>query len=126
VARRRLLKILVAAGSVFTASSVLPAKWIRPIIEVGMLPSHAQASDIPRPLCYTATVTSRTPTVTPTCYTPTATPPTPRCYTPTAASRAQTESSTATPTPAKPQARRHLLDRLLAEGRFPPDIARDL
>jgi hypothetical protein len=124
VARRQLIKILIAAGSVFTASSVLPTKWIRPIVELGMLPSHAQASVVPMPLCYTATPShTPTPTPRPMCYTQ---PPIPTCYTPTVTPHTQTQSSTATPTPATPQARRQLLDRLLAEGRFPPDIAREL
>jgi hypothetical protein len=131
VARRRLLKILAAAGGVFTASSALPGKWIRPIVETGILPSHAQASVVPRPLCYTAT-SSPTPTWMPVCYTPTpshtpsppqpcATPgtPRPRSYT-------ATPSSTGTPVPTPPRARRELLERLLAEGRFPPSIADDL
>jgi hypothetical protein len=119
VARRRLLKVLVAAGGVFTASSVLPAKWLRPLVEMGTLPSHAQASDIPRPLCYTPT--------------PSHTPPTPTCYTPTIMSPTlplpsdtPTLSSTPTPVPAPPEARQQLLERLLSEGRFPEEIARKL
>jgi hypothetical protein len=120
VARRRLLKTLVAAGGVFTASSVLPAKWLRPLVEMGMLPSHAQASGTPRPLCYTATP-SHTPSVSPTCYTPTIMSPTLPLP-----SDTPTLSSTATPALAPPQARQQLLDRLLSEGRFPEEIARKL
>lgn len=119
-ARRRLLKVLVAAGGVFAASSVLPAKWLRPLVEMGMLPSHAQASDIPRPLCYTATP-SHTPSVPPTCYTPTIMSPTLPLP-----SDTPTLSSTPTPAPAPPQARQQLLERLLSEGHFPEEIARKL
>jgi hypothetical protein len=109
-ARRRLLKVLVAAGGVFTASSVLPGRWIRPLIEVGILPSHAQASATP----------SHTPSASPT-YTPTIMSPTLPLP-----SETPMLSSAATPVPAPPQARREPLERLLSEGRFPEEIARKL
>jgi hypothetical protein len=113
--RRQLLKALIAAGGAGTILTLLPDRWIRPIIEVGVLPSHAQVSYTPTPsftppLCYTPT-----PTPTPMCYTPT---PTPRCYTPTAFPPPSSTSSQ--------EARHLLLEQLLAEERFPHDIAREL
>jgi hypothetical protein len=67
VSRRRLLKALVAAGGAATASTMLPGKWSKPIVEMGVLPVHAQITPLPD-----ATATP-TPTSTPT-PTPTSTP----------------------------------------------------
>jgi hypothetical protein len=129
--RRQLLKTLVAAGWVAAASTLLPSKWVKPLVEVGVLPAHAQAS-APTPMCYTPTP-SHTPTPSPMCYTPTPshTPtPTPtllpRCYTPTPfvpSSQDRTPQPPASPTP---EARQALLEQLLAEGRFPQDVASKL
>jgi hypothetical protein len=44
VSRRRLLKALVAAGGTVAASTLLPSKWTKPVVEVGVLPAHAQAT----------------------------------------------------------------------------------
>jgi len=44
VSRRRLLKVLAAAGGAVAASTLLPDKWARPVVEVGMLPAHAQVT----------------------------------------------------------------------------------
>ena len=44
--RRELLKILAAAGGGLTAAAFLPGKWLKPVIEAGVLPVHAQASCI--------------------------------------------------------------------------------
>jgi hypothetical protein len=60
VSRRQLLKALIATGGAITASTLLPAKWSKPIVEVGMLPVHAQISP---PL--TPTPTPEPPTETP-------------------------------------------------------------
>jgi hypothetical protein len=57
--RRRLLKVLAATGGAVAASTLLPGEWIRPVVEVGELPVHAQISPTP-----TATPTP-TPTATP-------------------------------------------------------------
>jgi hypothetical protein len=43
--RRELLKALAAAGGAVTASSLLPGEWAKPVVEVGVLPAHAQVSD---------------------------------------------------------------------------------
>jgi hypothetical protein len=47
VSRRRLLKALIATGGAAAASTLLPSKWTKPIVEVGVLPVHAQASVAP-------------------------------------------------------------------------------
>ncbi len=108
--RRQLLKTLIATGGTVAVSALLSSKWVKPIIEAGVLSAHAQGSITPTP--------SPTPSSSPTvlCYTPTPSF-TPRCYTPTPF----------TDQPAPPQeSRRSLLEQLLAEERFPPDIAREL
>ncbi len=43
--RRELLKALAAAGGAVTASSLLPGEWAKPVVEVGVLPAHAQISE---------------------------------------------------------------------------------
>ena len=112
VGRRQLLKVLIAAGGAVTTSAVLSSKWIRPIVEVGVLPPHAQVTYTPTPtptfrnICYTATVSS---TPTPTILSPTIPPP-----------------ATTPPSPITQESRRSLLEQLLAEERFPPDVAREL
>jgi hypothetical protein len=45
--RRELLKALAAAGGAVAASSLLPGEWARPVVEVGVLPAHAQISARP-------------------------------------------------------------------------------
>ncbi len=42
--RRHLLKVLAAAGGGITVSALLPGQWVKPIVEVGYLPAHAQGS----------------------------------------------------------------------------------
>ena len=56
--RRQLLKALAATGGA-AAITVLPGRWVRPVVEAGALPAHAQISPTP-----TATPTA-TVTVTP-------------------------------------------------------------
>jgi hypothetical protein len=43
--RRELLKILAASGGGLVAAAFLPGKWMKPIVEAGVLPAHAQATD---------------------------------------------------------------------------------
>jgi hypothetical protein len=43
--RRELLKILAAAGGGLAAVAFLPGKWLKPVVEAGVLPAHAQATD---------------------------------------------------------------------------------
>ena len=45
VSRRRLLKILAASGTAVAASAVLPGKWMKPVVNMGVLPAHAQQSN---------------------------------------------------------------------------------
>ena len=83
----------------------------------------------PEVLCYQVIAPADTPTLFVTCYeavipsetpTPFTSPlatPTPMCYTPT---------PSPTPTTATPKARHLLLEQLIAEGRLPKDIARQL
>ena len=44
ISRRRLLKALAATGGAVSVSSLLPGKWVKPVVEVGMLPAHALVS----------------------------------------------------------------------------------
>jgi hypothetical protein len=125
IGRRQLLKTLIVAGGA-AASTLLPGRWVKPLVEVGALPAHAQASG-PTPMCYTPTPshTPSSPTPTTMCYTPTPShTPTPMLrpsFAP--ASQDRTPQPPASPTP---EARQELLERLLAEGRFPRDVANKL
>ncbi len=42
--RRDVLKALIAGSSAVAASVFLPAKWIKPVVKMGVLPAHAQVS----------------------------------------------------------------------------------
>ncbi len=42
--RRELLKALTAGGGAIAASAMLSGKWVKPVVEVGVLPAHAQSS----------------------------------------------------------------------------------
>ncbi len=53
--RRELLKAL-AVGGAATAVSLVPGEWVKPVIEAGVLPAHAQAS----PLNFTLAILSFT------------------------------------------------------------------
>jgi hypothetical protein len=44
VSRRELLKALAASGIALTAVASLPARWVKPFVEAGLLPAHAQGS----------------------------------------------------------------------------------
>jgi len=87
----------------------------------------------PAPMCYTTTLPATdTPEPIGVCYTPTAsveTPtstfPPPVCYTPTPSPITFVSPLSPVPTPT-PEARRLLQERLLAEGRFPQDVVREL
>jgi hypothetical protein len=49
VSRRGLLKVIAAAGGTAAVASALPERWIRPLVERGATPAHAQTSG-PRPV----------------------------------------------------------------------------
>ena len=49
ISRRELLKLLAATGGAIAGSSILPNKWTRPLVETGVLPAHAQISELPTP-----------------------------------------------------------------------------
>jgi len=42
--RRRLLRALAATGGAAAAATLLPGEWVKPVIEIGHLPAHAQSS----------------------------------------------------------------------------------
>jgi len=44
ITRRRLLKTLGITAGTVAASAMIPGKWIKPIVDVGVLPAHAQLS----------------------------------------------------------------------------------
>ncbi len=43
--RRDLLKVLAATGGGLAAAAFVPGKWLKPVVEAGVLPAHAQATD---------------------------------------------------------------------------------
>ncbi len=47
--RRQLLKAIAATGGAVAASTLLPGEWAKPVVEVGVLPAHAQISETPVP-----------------------------------------------------------------------------
>jgi hypothetical protein len=49
--RRQLLKAIAATGGAVAASSLLPGEWAKPVVEVGVLPAHAQVSAAYIALC---------------------------------------------------------------------------
>jgi len=49
VSRRKLLKALAATSGAVVASQILPGQWMKPMIESGVLPAHAQGSPTPTP-----------------------------------------------------------------------------
>ncbi len=44
ISRRELLKVLTATGGGLLAAAFIPGKWLKPVIEAGVLPAHAQTS----------------------------------------------------------------------------------
>jgi hypothetical protein len=42
--RRRLLQVMAATGGAAVAVALLPGEWVKPVVEVGHLPAHAQGS----------------------------------------------------------------------------------
>jgi len=42
--RRQLLKALAAGGGAVAGAALLPGQWLTPVVEVGVLPAHAQTS----------------------------------------------------------------------------------
>jgi hypothetical protein len=46
LSRRQALKAATAIGGALAASSMLPDQWTKPVIGAGVLPAHAQASQV--------------------------------------------------------------------------------
>ena len=46
LSRRRLLQAIAAAGGAVTASTLLPGEWLKPVVEAGVLPAHAQVTGV--------------------------------------------------------------------------------
>jgi hypothetical protein len=44
LSRGEALKALAAMGGAAAASALLPEKWVKPVVEAGVLPAHAQSS----------------------------------------------------------------------------------
>jgi hypothetical protein len=44
LSRRHLLKAIAATGGAVAASSLLPSEWVKPVVDAGLLPAHAQVS----------------------------------------------------------------------------------
>lgn len=42
--RRQLLKAIAAAGGAVAAATMLPGEWAKPVVEMGVLPAHAQVT----------------------------------------------------------------------------------
>lgn len=42
ISRRQALKVLAAAGGAIAASTLIPSRWSKPVVEAGVLPAHAQ------------------------------------------------------------------------------------
>jgi hypothetical protein len=45
LSRREVLKALAAMGGAAAVSSFLPEKWVKPVVEAGGVPAHAQSSN---------------------------------------------------------------------------------
>jgi hypothetical protein len=46
LSRREVLKALGIIGGATAASALLPEKWVKPVVEAGVVPAHAQSSII--------------------------------------------------------------------------------
>ena len=44
VSRREMIKILAAAAGGLSAAAFLPARWLKPVVSAGVIPTHARAS----------------------------------------------------------------------------------
>jgi len=44
LSRRELLKVLAASSGALTLGAFLPQKWVKPVIQAGVVPAHAQGT----------------------------------------------------------------------------------
>ena len=96
IGRRRLLQMLALTGGAVAADMLVPADWVAPVVKIGLLPVHAQSSQVPPTLTPTP---AQTPAET---ATPTATETPAETATPTATETpAEAATPTATETPAE-------------------------
>jgi hypothetical protein len=58
--RRRVLEILTVGG--LTVTILLPARWIKPVVESVIVPAHAAASPVKTPVRGTTATTTGTNT----------------------------------------------------------------
>ncbi len=56
--RRELIKLLGASGVALSTAAFFQSKWIKPVVKVGVLPAHAQASEEPPPITSPVTFNS--------------------------------------------------------------------
>lgn len=63
--RRRVLKAALATGGA-VATLLLPERWVKPVVQMGILPAHAQISPRPTPTPNPTVAPTQTPTATPT------------------------------------------------------------
>ena len=45
LSRREVLKALAAIGGAAAASALLPERWVKPVVEAGVVPAHAQSTN---------------------------------------------------------------------------------
>jgi hypothetical protein len=45
--RRQVLKAIAAGSGAVAAATLLPDRWVEPVVEGGVLPAHAQISEVP-------------------------------------------------------------------------------
>ncbi len=79
LSRREVLKTIIAGSGALAATAFLPSRWIKPVVEAGVLPAHAQSSVVCDATVTIVRVASGTAPLgfTAYCsYTPTTTPPT--------------------------------------------------
>ncbi len=56
--RRELIKLLGASGVAVSTAAFFQSGWIKPVVKVGVLPAHAQASEEPPPITSPVTFNS--------------------------------------------------------------------
>ncbi len=47
ISRRKILKAVAALGGAFAGTALVPGKWSSPVVDLGVVPAHAQANSDP-------------------------------------------------------------------------------